>query len=192
MKLRPFCFGVALISASSLGLSLLFTRIFSVTMYYHFAFLLVSLALLGIAVSGVAIYLFPAVFAEGRRPWQAGLFAVAIAPLAAMALFVAVRNPISVDLRGENVDRLLRLYLATALPFLASGFAISLAIASAKQHIGRVYAYDLVGAGLGCLLVVLLIAAVGGPFAVLVAGAVAAAGGSILGYSSTAQGRFEA
>ena len=190
MRLRSFCFGVALTSAGSLGLSLLFTRIFSVTMYYHFAFLLISLALLGIAVSGVAVYLLPGVFTEERRPWQAGLFAAAIAPLTAVALSVAVQNPISVDLRGENLDRLLKLYAATALPFLASGFAISLAIASAKQHIGRVYAFDLAGAGLGCVLIVPLIAHLGAPSAVLVAGAVTAAGGALLGFSSTSRSAF--
>lgn len=190
MRLRSFCFGVALISAGSLGLSLLFTRIFSVTMYYHFAFLLISLALLGIAVSGVAVYLLPGLFTEERRPWQAGLFAAAIAPLSALALSVAVQNPISVDLRGENLDRLLKLYAATALPFLASGFAISLAIASAKQHIGRVYAFDLAGAGLGCILIVPLIATVGGPSAILFAAAVTAAGGALLGLSSTSRSAF--
>src|SRR5260370_17988403 len=108
MRLRSFCFGVALTSAGSLGLSLLFTRIFSVTMYYHFAFLLISLALLGIAVSGVAIYLLPGLFTEERRPWQAGLFAAAIAPLAAVAPSGARQNPISVARRRRNLAPLLK------------------------------------------------------------------------------------
>src|SRR4029453_18866022 len=105
-----------------------------------------------------------------RLHWQAGAFAVAIAPLAALALWSAVNNPMSVDLREENIERLLRLYVATALPFLASGFALSLAIAAAREHIGRVYAYDLIGAALGCMFIIPLIAAVGGQSAVLVAG----------------------
>jgi spermidine synthase len=183
MNIRPFCFGVALTSAASLALSLLITRIFSVTMYYHFAFLLVSLALLGVAVSGVAIYLLPKVFTESRLTWLSGLFAVAIAPLTVLALYVAVNNPMSVDLRAENVERLLKLYFATSLPFLSSGFAISLAIMGAKQHIGRVYAFDLVGAAVGCLLIIPLISQVGGPGAVLVAGGAAALGGGLIAFS---------
>src|SRR5260370_33047251 len=135
MRLRSFCFGVALTSAGSVGLSLLFTRIFSVTMYYHFAFLLISLALLGIAVSGVAIYLLPGLFTEERRPWQAGLFAAAIAPLAAVALSVAVQNPISVGLRRGYLGRLLNLYAAPALPLRASRFPISLALPRAEQPV---------------------------------------------------------
>ncbi|MHB8879050.1 MAG: spermidine synthase family protein [Myxococcaceae bacterium] len=184
MKSRLFCFGVALTSGASLALSLLFTRIFSVTMYYHFAFLLVSMALLGIAVSGVVVFLLPKVFRDERLARLAGGFAVLMAPLAVVALSVAVENPMSVDLQGDNVNRLIKLYIATALPFLASGFAISLAIAGAKQMIGKVYAYDLIGAALGCVLIVPLISAVGGQAAVVVAGAVAAAGGVLLALSS--------
>ncbi|HZN93151.1 MAG TPA: hypothetical protein VFB81_10630 [Myxococcales bacterium] len=180
MSIRALSLGVALTSAASLALSLLFTRIFSVTMYYHFAFFLVSLALLGIAVSGVAVYLLPRAFTPERSGWLAGLFAVLIGPLAALGLYVAVNNPMSVDLQAQNVERLVKLYAATALPFLASGLAITLALTRAQQHIGRVYAFDLVGAALGCLLIIPLIAWVGGPAAILVAGAVAALGGALL------------
>ncbi len=185
MNLRTFCLGVGLTSGASIALNLLFTRIFSVTMYYHFAFLLVSLALLGIAVSGVAIYLLPKVFTQDRLPWLAGLFAVAIAPLSVLALDVAVNNPLSVDLSSENVSRLYRLYFSTALPFLASGFAISLAIAAARENIGRVYAFDLIGAALGCVVIVPLVPALGGPGAVLAAGAASAVGGVLLALSAT-------
>src|SRR2546429_5747842 len=81
MRLRIFCFGVAATSAASLALSLLLTRIFSVTMYYHFAFLLISLALLGIAVSGVGVYLLPRLFRHDWLPHLAAISAIAIAPL---------------------------------------------------------------------------------------------------------------
>src|SRR5262245_52949386 len=48
--------GVALISASLLMIELALTRIFSVVMYYHFAFLAISIALFGISASGVVAY----------------------------------------------------------------------------------------------------------------------------------------
>ncbi len=173
-------------SGASLALSLLFTRIFSVTMYYHFAFLLVSLALLGIAVAGVAISLLPKVFSEERLPWLSGLFAVSIAPLALFALKAAVDNPLSVDLSTENTAKLIKLYFSTALPFLASGFAISLAIAGAKEKIGTVYAFDMGGAALGCIVIVPLVPAFGGQGAVVVMAALAAAGGALLASSALA------
>src|SRR5260221_2868049 len=48
--------GVALISATLLMTELALTRIFSVVMYYHFAFLAISIALFGISASGVVAF----------------------------------------------------------------------------------------------------------------------------------------
>ena len=50
-------FGVALISGSLLMTELSLTRIFSVTMYYHFAFMAISIALFGLSASGVYVFL---------------------------------------------------------------------------------------------------------------------------------------
>ncbi len=186
MQLNRFCLGVGLVSAASLSMSLLFTRIFSVTMYYHFAFLLVSLALLGIAVAGVAIYLLPKTFTDERLAWQSGLFALLMAPLGLAALSTAVSNPLSVDLSSENTTKLLKLYFSTALPFFASGFAISLAISAAKEHIGRVYAFDLIGAALGCIAIVPLVPELGGQASIVVVCGMAALGGGVLALSSKA------
>src|SRR6187399_654567 len=49
--------GVALVSAAVLITELALTRIFSVVMYYHFAFLAISIALFGLSASGVYAYL---------------------------------------------------------------------------------------------------------------------------------------
>lgn len=172
--------GIALTSGAALALSLLFSRLFSVTMYYHFAFFIVSLALLGIAVGGVAVYVLPRLFRPERMLLLAGLLAAAVAPLTLLAIEVAVTSPLSVDLEGDNVTRLLEVYFATSLPFFASGLAITLVMSSARERIGRVYAFDLGGAALGCLLVIPLIANAGGPGALALAGALSALGGLCL------------
>ena len=56
---RPLLAGVFLISAGALALEVVLTRIFSVTMWYHFAFLAISMALMGSATAGVVLYFFP-------------------------------------------------------------------------------------------------------------------------------------
>src|SRR5438128_6348917 len=48
--------GIALVSAALLMIELALTRIFSVSMYYHFAFLAISIALFGLSASGVFAY----------------------------------------------------------------------------------------------------------------------------------------
>lgn len=57
MNPRLFSIAVAIVSFSTIALQLMLTRVFSVTMYYHFAFVVISIALLGIAIAGVAVYL---------------------------------------------------------------------------------------------------------------------------------------
>lgn len=178
--------GIALTSGAALALSLLFSRVFSVTMYYHFAFFIVSLALLGIAVGGVAVYVMPRVFRDERKLLLAGLAAALVAPLTLLAVHVAVDNPLSVKLEGDNVSRLLEIYAATAAPFFASGLAVTLVMSAAKERIGRVYGFDLGGAALGCLAMIPLVSAAGGPGALAIAGATSALGGVCLVLASRA------
>ena len=59
MRWRVFSVAVGLASSSTIALELLLTRIFSVTMYYHFAYMVISIAMLGLSISGVSIYLLP-------------------------------------------------------------------------------------------------------------------------------------
>src|SRR5713226_4425946 len=53
--------GIALSSFSALLLELALTRLFSVVLFYHFAFLAISIALLGLGAGGV--------FAHVRKQW---------------------------------------------------------------------------------------------------------------------------
>ena len=166
-RLRPFSFAVGFASFATIGLELMLTRIFSVTMYYHFAYMVISLALLGIAVSGVAIYLLPKLFQDRRASLLAALFMLLFSLATLWALDTAVSNPIRLSQWQTETDKLLKVYFASGLPFLFSGFALSLAIASARDRIGVVYAFDLVGAGLGCVFVIPALSCFGGPGAIL-------------------------
>ena len=183
MPNRLYPFAVALASFATIALELLLTRIYSVTMYYHFAFMVISLALMGLAISGVALYLFPGFF--GRRSaafWGAlGMLLFALSVLIALA--VALGHPISLRAWQANVGTLCAIYFAASLPFLCSGFALSIAIASAGQRIGRVYAFDLMGAALGCLFVVPAVAWLEGPGALVAVAALGAAASTLFALS---------
>ena len=174
MRWRLFPFAVGLASFSTIALELMLTRIFSVTMYYHFAFMVISIAMLGLSVSGVAIYLLPNLFRDRRAPALASLFMLLFAALCAWTLRTALANPISLAHWRTNLGTLGFLYLTAGLTLLSSGFAISLAIAAAKERIGTVYAFDLVGAALGCVFVIPTVSAFGAPGAILVCAAVGA------------------
>ena len=76
---RPLLAGVFLISAGALALEVVLTRIFSVTMWYHFAFMAISMALMGSATAGVFIYFFPQLSKPGTAQMWIGRASVALA-----------------------------------------------------------------------------------------------------------------
>src|SRR6476661_342712 len=109
--------GIALASFSALLLELSLTRLFSVVLFYHFAFLAISTALLGLGAGGVFAYLRRAWLARfGTRALGAAtcsLDAVAIV----IALEVVLHTPVSLLLTGHNFKRLTLIYLCSAVPF---------------------------------------------------------------------------
>lgn len=183
MHPRLFPAAVGLVSFATIAVELLLTRIYSVTLYYHFAFMVISLAMLGLAVSGVGISLLPRVFDARRTGQWAGLFGLLFAAAAVFALSSAVHNPIRLQQWRDDLGKLGLLYVSAGLAFLCSGFSLSLAIAGAGRRIGTVYAWDLGGAALGCLCVIPATSRLGAPGAILAAAAVAAAGASLFALS---------
>ena len=74
--------GLFLVTLSTLTYQLLLTRTFSVTMYYHFAFVAISVTMFGMAVGALAVFLRPAAFAPARvtrgLAMSSAAFAIAI------------------------------------------------------------------------------------------------------------------
>ena len=161
--------GVALVSLAILLLQLTLTRLFSATMYYHFAFLAIALALFGSGSSGVLVYVL-----EGRLRRVATSRALVASALlfavtAVAALLVILGNPFSpVDPPAVTLRHLAFVYGATALPFVFGGAAISLAVARFARSMSRLYVFDLGGAAAGCLLVIPLLDRLGAIDTVLV------------------------
>ena len=58
--------GLFFVALSTLTYEILLTRIFSVTMLYHFAFVALSLAMFGMTVGALAVYLLPSLFPTTR------------------------------------------------------------------------------------------------------------------------------
>jgi predicted membrane-bound spermidine synthase len=167
---------VALVSLCVLTLQLTLTRLFSATMYYHFAFLAISLALFGSAASGVAVYLGRERLRGVRTGRALSVSAALFALGTAGALLVILANPISpVEDGATTLARLARIYAGTALAFFFAGAAITLAIARYAEHVSRLYLFDLGGAAAGCLLLIPLLDALGAVDTVLLVAATAAA-----------------
>ena len=180
--------GVFLASFSTLLLQLAFTRILSVSFHYHTSFLVVSLAMLGLGWSGVAVGLRPPgpePASVDRRLANAALLFV---PGAVLAALTAFHLPLTLDDSGSNWLRLLAFAAVSLAPFAAGGLVVALALAGEPAHANRLYACDLVGAGLACAAFVPAANVLGPPTTVLLAAAaMALAGAAFLGRAQRAR-----
>jgi hypothetical protein len=170
--------GVFLISMSLLLSELLLTRIFSVLFMYHFAFLVISLALFGLGVGGIAVYLYPHRFAGDLQRRLVSLTLVFTGCMVFLVLFL-FNLPLtpSASLRGTLTVALV--YVVSALPFFVGGTCVSLLLSRAGQDVGRLYFFDLLGAGAGCFLIIPALNYLGGVTSLLSA-SVGAAGAALL------------
>jgi hypothetical protein len=182
---RTLLLGIGLSSFAALLLELALTRLFSVVLFYHFAFLAISIALLGLGAGGVFAYLRKQrLTREQTRPLAARLCclnAIAIP----IVLEIVLHVPVSLELSWGNLGRLTVLYLAAAVPFFLTGLLFSVVFAREARLITRLYGADLLGGALACLSIVPLLNFIGGPNTILFSGVMMAAAGAIWAVSSS-------
>src|SRR5436190_6116644 len=118
--------GVALMSAALLMTELALTRIFSVTMYYHFAFLAISIALFGLSASGVYVFVARRWLLSGPPERLLAAHALAFSLVTVASLWLLVRLRVGLNYSPENLRLMLAIYTLAALPFFAGGAVVSL------------------------------------------------------------------
>src|SRR6266852_1427672 len=160
---------IALTSFSALLLELSLTRLFSVVLFYHFAFLAIAVALLGLGAGGVFAYLRRNWLARFETRRLAGLLCTINAISIFLTLEIVLHVPVSLELSRWNLLRLTAIYLTSTVPFLFTGLIFSVVFARETHHVTRLYGADLLGGALACLAVVPLLNRIGGPNAVLFA-----------------------
>jgi spermidine synthase len=171
--------GVAASSCAALLLELALTRLFSVVLFYHFAFLAISIALLGLGSGGVFAHLGKRWLARIEIRALLSVLSVANAVAVPAVLEICLHLGVSLELSRANFVRLTAIYVFSSVPFFITGVEFSVLFAGEAEHISRLYASDLAGGALACLLVVPLLNWVGGPNTVLFAAALAAAAGAV-------------
>ena len=176
-------FSIALVSACALSYEILLTRLFSIIQWHHFAYMIISLALLGYGVSGTFLTLFRARLI--RHFAQAFIINIVLFGISTLMCFLIAQQ---VPFNAEEIlwDRsqllwLSLIYLVLMLPFFFVANAIGLALMARGESISRIYAADMTGAGLGSIAIIVLLyallpndilrfIAVAGLFAAFVAG----------------------
>ncbi len=166
--------GVLVMSFSSLLLELALTRLFSVTLFYHFAFLAISIALLGLGAGGVFAYVKKNWLAQWDAETVGARLCLANSFLLIAVLEIDLHIPVSLTLSGANFLKLTVIYLVSAVPFCLTGLFFSVLFARSHQRITQLYAADLAGGALACVGIVPLLNFVGGPSTILFAAAASA------------------
>jgi hypothetical protein len=152
-----------LLSAAALAFEINLTRLFSIAQFYHFAFMIVSIALLGYGASGTALTIFPSL--QRGRPshsilWLslATAFSILFAyllinwlPFDSYSLIWDIRQPFILTLH----------YIVLAAPFFFTGMALAILLSRFPSKAGSTYAVNLLGSAIGCLIALLAPAILG-------------------------------
>jgi hypothetical protein len=179
--------GLLLISAATILLELTLLRLFAVEQFYHFAFMAVSLALLGAGAGGSILSVWP----RRRSPIFLSLAFAITTFLAYVLINTLPFDSFSIAWDGRQLIYLAIYFLVLAVPFLFAGLLVGgelLAAGSSsdptRPRSNQVYGANLIGSALGSLVSLLVLNAVGGEGAVMVAVMLAATSALLFGLAA--------
>jgi len=150
---------VFLVSAAVLAAQVVLLRIFSIASFHHFAYMAVGMALLGFGASGTLLVVLEKRLRGRLADWFEGL-ATAFPVALVVGLWLAGRVPFEPTQLLWEPGQWLWLGLTYAVltaPFLIAAGAIGIALMGAGERVGRIYAWSLIGSGLGSALALLLL-----------------------------------
>jgi spermidine synthase len=150
---RPPFIAISLLAACVLAYEVLLTRLFSIVLWHHFAYMIISAAMLGYGASGTVLTLLK----ERIVPRFGTAYVAAAAALAVLmpsAFWLAQQvpfNPLELLWDQTQPAKLLAVYLLMMLPFFCGGLGIGLVFSHFGKQSSRIYAFDILGAGAGSL-----------------------------------------
>jgi len=183
--------GVFATASATLILEVALTRLFSIAFWYHFAFFVISIALLGFGASGTFLTLFgPSL----RRPYKALSILTLIFSISTISVFLVCRQiPFDSARIAWDTNQILYIFLYSfilSIPFFFSGLVLSIAIAHAPHIVNKIYFSDLAGAGLGALSVSFLFPFLEGPGMIIFSSFIASLGSLFFGLKEKTLKKF--
>lgn len=166
-----FYAAIFLVSAAVLSLQIIYTRLFSYAIWYHFAYATIGVAMLGFGASGALLAIFPGLLSRdvGRRVAALCVFAggTTVAGLATIA--ITPFDPFELPASGRHFFYLSVYYASVLLPFFSAGMCVAMLLTAGARRVGSLYFADLCGAALGAFLAIPLLNGVGAPGSVVCA-----------------------
>ncbi len=163
MLMKPPLLSLGLISATALAYEILLMRLFSIIQWHHFAYMIISLALLGYGISGTLVSLLQTTLLKPQHRWfhityPFFLFLFSLSSFGCFFLAQSIPfNPEAIIWDTRQIWNLLGIFLLLSTPFLMAASAICLVFIHYPDQIAKIYSMDLMGAGLGSIGVILLL-----------------------------------
>lgn len=154
---------IGLVAASMLMHEILLTRICALRLYFHFAFLVISNCLLGLGASGALLSLRQDEWKKEPRKSLGKFCAGYLVALVVVYAFL-LRYPLPVEFSLHNTSHVIKLTvynLVGAIPFVFGGIVVGMILTFDVEDVNRLYAVDLIGAGIGCVACPMLLPHVG-------------------------------
>jgi len=167
-KTKRVSYGLMFLSLSSLMWELILTRIFSVIIWHHYAFMVISLAMFGFGISGVYVYIRSKSFKKVDFYRQLKIYSSLYPITIATVFIILVKVPMTISASPKGILTLGFIYLLSSTPFFFAGMCISLIFTHMSDKISSLYFYDLIGAGFGCFIVILALNYLGAPASMFV------------------------
>jgi hypothetical protein len=145
-----------LTSASVLAYEILLMRLLSIGLWYHFAYMVISLALLGFGAAGSLLFLTFEKMKRNTDQWLVvftGVTAVAF-PLAFSLSQKVGLDPLQLIWQKSEWAKMMLTYLLMAIPFFLAGGIVGMILTAAGEGAHLMYASDLLGAGTGALAII--------------------------------------
>ncbi len=164
--------GIFFISMATLLLELSLTRVMSVSLWYHFGFLVISTALLGFGTSGIVLAVWKNLRDKYNLDKTLATLSILFGLITVVSFWLLQQipfDPFSLAVDKRQLYFLPLYYIIVSAPFFISGLVISLLFTRIPLNMSRLYAFDLVGAALGCVLIVVVMPSLGGSGSVVAA-----------------------
>ena len=151
---------IGLISAAIIAFQLVLMQILSYVQWYHFAYMIISIALLGFGAAGT----FLTIFRKNLLQNYSRLFPLLLL-ITAILMPIVVITASSETVRFDSLlifqdfryaGRLIATYFIFFLPFFTGALTIGMSFLKFAGQIGKIYFSNLVGSGIGGIIALLL------------------------------------
>lgn len=159
--------GLFMVTLATLMYEILLTRIFSVTMWYHFAFMAISLAMFGMSVGAIWVYLRAGEFNSAVTHREMARSSLLFAVWAVVAFLIHMVIPFRPGPSVDGAASMAFTYTVFCVPFAFSGVCVCLALTKFPSQVSKLYAADLAGASSGCIVLIYALRIGDGPTTVI-------------------------